>query len=188
MQVNKDVVVAGIVSSYTLGEAMNDLRSRESIVKVVEHLRGTKSRASRLTAFKEEAKTIKSENRKKDFNAMLKVVVNYLRVEKTVDIEQLEMGTLKKLSAFVTFLDKNDALDKKEGLVVTGIGANYNNNLMIKMRAIKAEVKPDVVAKVVSLKDAREVVAELSRGKKEELLALLMEELGYVVEKEREVA
>jgi hypothetical protein len=166
-----------------VAEAMNDLRSRESVVKVVEHLRGTKSRASRLTSFKEEGKSIKSENRRKDFNNMLTIAVNYIRVEAYVDIDQLEMGTLKKLSTFVKYLAKEELLaEKKELLQVTGVGVHYNNNLLIKMRAIKAEIEPKPVEVEVSLKDAREVVAELSKDNKEELLALLMEELGYVVE------
>jgi hypothetical protein len=181
---SKDITVVGIVSSYTMAEAMNDLRSRESLVKVVAHLKGTKTRASRLTDFKDEAKSIKSENRRKDYNTMLKVAVNYLRVEAFVDIDKLEMSSLKKLSTFVTYLIKQELLaEKKELLTVTGQGADYNNNLMIKIRAIKADIEPKTIEVEVSLKDAREVVAELKDADKEALLALLMEELGYEVEK-----
>jgi copper chaperone CopZ len=115
---------------------------------------------------------------------MLKVAVNYLRVEAFVDIDKLEMSSLKKLSTSVTYLIKQELLaEKKELLTVTGQGADYNNNLMIKIRAIKADIEPKTIEVEVSLKDAREVVAELKDADKEALLALLMEELGYEVEK-----
>ena len=180
------VSIVGIVSKFRMGLVSNDLRSRESLLEIVTSLKGTKTIVARLNEYEAEGKKIASVNHKKDLKTMVELAKVCISVGADVEWKEIELSTVKKIKAFKTFLEKNDAKDRlKELATVGGVGVNYNNHLQVKMQAIRAEIEPKVVEKAVTLKDAREVVAELGADDKEALLQALMLELGYEV---REVA
>jgi len=177
------LTVIGTVSKFVLNESMNDLRSKEAYNEMFTLLSDTTTRVSRVRDFKEEGKKIKSNNRKRDFNLALTTVLNMISINKVVDTKQLEVATMKKLSALVKFLDKIDKIDAINSLdTIKGVGVSYNNAIGIKMGVIRKENTEEVASRVLTYKEVHEDVARMSTPDREKLMLELMNEFGYEVE------
>ena len=180
--------VISAVAQWKMNSTSNDVRSRGSIVEFINIL-GQGKKTDRVAEFKEEGKKITSTNMRRDFNNTLNIAVAMKKAiaRGYVNITHLEVATMKKIAGLMKKVENredvsDDVLDVLS--TVVGVGANYNNALCIHINKINSDIAP-AVAKV-SYKEASTIVGGLSKEDKEKLLATLMEELGY--ELEREVA
>jgi len=176
--------VETIVSEFKMGEVLNDLRSKDVLMDIVEQLNDESTRSSTLSQFKTAGKKIVSINQRRDFNTTLNLAIVAIKVKDSIRLDAIEIATLKKVQTFIKWsINSGDTTYEhaKEALAkVYGVGVEYNNNLAKAIRAYKAQHTPKKVNKLHTLTEAKQIIADLTIKDKEALLFQLMEEFGYV--------
>ncbi len=183
-----DTKVIGLVAQWTMSDAMSELDKLNNFNVIFNVIRAKKGRQELVDKLREHASTIKLNSRKAMFKRDLTLAENYVVVASKLNHTYMDMNSIRQVGSLVKHITTNfskeldEVLNKLEEVHQVGRGAvEYNNAIGILCRKLRSEHK---VTKTVTYNNVVDTVESLELADKEKLLALLMEELGYEVERE----